>query len=633
MSESTHKCPPVPSTSLYEAVLLVAVAVLTFAPLWSVELTNTDDMVYSQLGYTHDWDSPVTNALGMGRFYYLYSGYLYMVPYLCKSFWYFKLCSLGPLLIIPLLLGRIVQWHVKTPSASVLTCVLYCICLQFYTDYYPTTAFPFVFTFSITLFLFSYLCWLRYQQLHSRRDLIVHWVFFTFAMLPYETFVLLFFGLMYMAAFFSAGKRSKGLLAQLVSGFESLKGHGLILLGYALAYVAFALLPTPEGFSRDHYHLSENGLQLRSVATALGRFSSSALPLMSLAYANTRYITDWYWNDPQHFVHLADILRVAQVDWWLRGTFAACLVVNGLRHVYTTPYRTLIALASCGIFVFFCSPLLHSLTDKYQQFVERGVFVYLPTFFSFLGFVLFAFACLVGVNQCLQRTRLYPLWTVAIALTVIGISMLHSFNNYHVARYQAHHGMTWSMMRQIVRSSSFASIPDGTIVYTPTLPRASVAYDMLAGKVGDYWTDWIEVECGKRLQLIYTREQLAAAQGEPMMFLAINRLPKDFEAFCILANISATPIGESINANELTLFTYSKYKEFELVLNSQPAGTESVISIEGSQRQLNAHGSTRAWVIRGVADGFVSTRISGRDIDVNSVNIAFFKPLQLPYPE
>ncbi len=632
MSDSTHKCPTGPLTSLYEAVLLVAVAAFTFAPLWSVELTNTDDMVYSQLGYTHDWDSPVTNALGMGRFYYLYSGYLYMVPYLFKSFWYFKLCSMGPLLIIPLLLGRIVQWHVRLPSATVLTCVLYCICLQFYTDYYPTAAFPFVFTFSITLFLISYLRWLRYQQFRNRRDRIAHWVLFTFAILPYETFVILFAGLMFMATFFSAGEQGKGLLAQLFRGLKSLKGHGLILLVYAIAYVAFALLPTPEGFSRDHYHLSDKGLELRSVATALGRFSSTALPLMSLVYANTRYITSWYWNDPQHFVHVGDILRIAQVDWWLRAIFAACLIVNGLRHASTTPNRVLIALACSGVFVFFCSPLLHSLTAKYQQFVERGVFVYLPTFFSFLGFVLFAVACLIGMNQCMQRTRLYPLWTAVIAVMVTGISMFHSFNNYHVARYQAHQAMTWGMMRQIVRSSSFASIPDGTIVYTPTLPRASVAYDMLAGQVGDYWTDWIEVECGKRLQLIYTREQLATIQGNPMVFLTINRLPKDFEAFGILANISATPTGESINADELTLFTYSKYKEFELVLNSLPVDAEATVSIEGTQQQHNANGLTRAWVIRGVADGLVSTRIVGRDIDVNSVNIAFFKPLQLQSP-
>lgn len=624
MNPSLELVRPQKALLAYEWLIIAAIAALTLEPLWSVGLTNTDDMVYSQLGYTHDWDSPLTNAIGMGRFYYMYSGFLYMLPYLIKNAWYFKLFSVGPLIAIPLLLGKVLHKLTQQSNSVALTLVVYFVGLQMYTDYYPTAAFPFVFTFSISLFLIAYWAWLHYRETGARLFQGLSLALFVLSILPYETFVFLFTAIFAMNSFFAQRQTGKSLLAATKTTISELKWHGVVLSLYVIAFVSFACLPTPPGFSRDHYQLSSGGFNAKGFASTLWHFSSSALPTASLFYGNTKYLAHAYWDSPQLYSTTYDIFRIATVDWWLRAFLVGGVVVALLYRSPRIQLRTFASLGAVGVFVFAASPLLHALTAKYQKNVAQGVYVYLPTFFSYLGFVVFVVSLLLYLNGIVRNSKLSKVWLGCIAIVFSFVSIAHSFNNFHVARYQAHLSFTWTLMDQCAKSQPFQQLPEGAIVYAPTMPRATVTYDMLTNTVGDYWEDYIHVVSGKRLHMVYSLADLASHSNETVYYFGLNKMPKDFQAYAVLGRLSDMQSPAGNIADEFDLMTYSKYKEFELSFQHK-AAEGAKIEIEGQSPLFAKTESFKAAIVRGVPTALVITHVAGQAINLDTVDLSFFK--------
>ena len=608
----------------YELLILTAIGVLTLEPLWLVGLTNTDDMVYSQLGHTFDWDSPLTNAIGMGRFYYLYSGFLYMLPYLLKNVWYFKLFAIGPLIAIPVLMGKVIQTLTGFFGTFSLTVLIYFVCLQMYSDYYPTAAFPFVFTFSICLFLLSYLAWLNNRTNENRFYRICSLSLFTLFILPYETFVYLFSFVFILTSFSEQRRKGLTMLASGRTASRELQWYGCVLLIYATAYLSFACIPPPQGFSRDHMNMSSDGFDLNGCANTVWHFSASSLPTASLFYGNTQYLRNWYWEDPELYSNFLDILRVARSDWWLRALLAGGLVIVVLSRTPSIKLHILKSFAIVGTFVFVTSPLLHALTQKYQQFVAHHVYVYLPTFFSYLGFVIASASLVLYLNGVFRHTRVFAPWLTLVAFLFGLVSLVHSFNNYHVARYQAHLSFTWTVMDHVLQSPPFEQLPEGATVYAPSLPRATVTYDMLSNTVGDYWEDYIHLVSGKRLHLIYSPSDLASNQSKYIYYLGLNKMPKDFHAFVVLGSFSVEKAKVGLYANEFDLMTYSKYKEFELSFKHE-APDSTTIAVEGQPNRIAESGLFKAPIVRGVRTPLVMTHVSGQAIKLDSIDVSFFK--------
>ncbi len=601
------------------------VALLTLSPLWPLVLTNTDDMVYSQLGYTHDWDSPYTNAVGMGRFYYLYSGYLYMCPYLVHSFWYFKLFAVGPLLAIPVLLGLILRKVFRSTDVLLMTMLYYLVLLQHYTDYYPTAAFPFVFTFSITLFLASLWSWLHYWQTrHSGLKWLSRSLFF-FAILPYETFVYLF-PVIYLVATISLARRDKSChwLVAIRESVSLLRGHIAIVLIYLVAYVTFAVMvPTPEGFSRDHF--ATEGVDWKATWRTAWHFSTSALPLVSHGYSTTRYLTALYCRDPESYRGLCDVFRTADVSWWVRSLLAAGLVTSLLVRLKSFPLPTQLAVSGIGLFVFTSSPLAHAAVAKYQALVTAGVHVYLPTFFAYLGFVTFLIPFLLYLNGILQRRRsIYCAWLFAVSAGTAVVSMVHDFDNHHIARYQAHHAFSWQVMDKVLDTPTFRDLPDDARVYVPGLPRAEIVYDMVRNTRGDYWEDYVRQFSGKRVKLLYQLDFACPDARPPEYFLGVYKLPKELDAFVVLAPVNRVSEEGRLLANQFELMTYSKYKKCILSF-SVGAGQRQHLDIHGRHTQGTLRQSIEVPIDRGDRpEALVQTHVSAGDIDLSTIDVSYF---------
>lgn len=612
----------------FEWLVLCAIGFLTLAPLWHVQLTNTDDMVYSQLGSTHDWDSPYTNAVGMGRFYYLYSGYLYMTPYIIPSFWYFKLCALGPLAAIPYLLGCVLRRATRCSSAMPLTVLLYFVGLQFYTDYYPTAAFPFVFTFSIVVFLLSLIGWLSYLE-NGRR--VTYWLslgLFVLGILPYETFVVLFTAVTALITIGLRQGRGWPSLRCCYDAMHQMRGHLLALLLYAMFYIGFTFIPVPEGFSRDHYQIAETGFNLALFGKTMVFMSGTSLPTASFFYGNTHYLTQLVWDSPSHFSSALDVVRVARVDWWVRAFLSAGLTAALISRRSVRPadsQYSLLALLLVGLVVMLLSPILHALTTKYQEQVARGVFVYLPTFFAFLGFVTVSTAALLFVQQRLPSSRWLAFLTITGCATTVGaISLVHSFNNYHVARYQSHQALTWTVLEQALETHPFQQLPDEATLYAPDLPIASVTYDMLSGDTRDYWSDFISERTGKAIHVTYALQSPGNPAKTPDYYLGLRKMPRDFTAFLVLSPLSQGADSAELVAEDFDLFTYSKYKEFLLTFRHNHAHSHPVF-IEG-QESIDADSDQfQAAVVRPVATALVSTHVSGREVLLRSISLSFFR--------
>lgn len=607
------------SSNYYEWLLLSVIGFLTFVPLWTVGLASTDDMVYSQLGYTHDWDSPITNALGMGRFYYVYSGYLYMAPYLIKDFYYFKLFAIGPLVAIPFLLGGLLQRITGSPAANKLSILIYFVGLQMYTDYYPTAAFPFVFTFSVAVFLCSLNVWLAYLQSRRPLTLALSVLLFCLSILPYETFVVLFSTVTFLTAFFMTRAYHLSTFRSAVSSLYAMRFHLLALGVYVVLYVTVASLPAPEGYSRDHYKVNSSEFSLSGFVNTLWHFSTSSLPLASNGYATTVSLTHTYWDHPKQYTGIKSILRTAKPEWWVRAVLAGSLAVVILGRRPSISRQTAIALALTGSVVFVLSPFLHALTSKYQQWVANGVHVYLPTFFSFMGFVLLASAVILPLNQVFQRPRLFKVWLLAVGLGVGYVTIVHSANNYYITRYQSHHSFTWTVMDRVLESHVFQEIPDGAVIYTQTLPRATVSHDMLTHDVRDYWEGYINVVTGKSLRVVYSEEELRETDSNaPVYYLRLVKLPRQFDAYAVLAQVDFKEGSLPSTAASFYLMTYSRYKTAN-ILFYETGDEDTLVEVEGQPPKPSKDGIFQTEIICPVIGPLTSTRVNGSKIDLDSV--------------
>ena len=140
---------------------------LAMEPMSSALITNTDDMTYYLASRSRDFSMPFDMAVVTGRFFLSFSGFLYILPYLLDFTWFFKLCAIGSLLVIPYAIERVMNKIGVTKGSSILFIIISISFFQNHNGYYRTTDFYLEFTLPIILFCLSTLFFIDSINGHS----------------------------------------------------------------------------------------------------------------------------------------------------------------------------------------------------------------------------------------------------------------------------------------------------------------------------------------------------------------------------------------------------------------------------------------------------------------------------------
>ena len=150
------------------SIAYIATAILTLLPFFQIGFTTSDDFQYYNTAH-QNLDYWLMDAKAYahdaGRFYFLITKYFYYVPYLIDSFIWTKFVQYTMLAACFLLFTYLIYRIFKSQRLAALTLLLLIFNLGIGYGYlYFPAAYPFYFTFSLSIFLTGIILFLNYVE-------------------------------------------------------------------------------------------------------------------------------------------------------------------------------------------------------------------------------------------------------------------------------------------------------------------------------------------------------------------------------------------------------------------------------------------------------------------------------------
>ncbi|MBI5453470.1 MAG: hypothetical protein HY956_02470 [Deltaproteobacteria bacterium] len=595
-------------------IALLVLGVFAFFPLLGAGLTTNDDMIL-QLNAGKDL---LTRALPWaklnGRFHVFFQQILIKVPYLFESFAYYKTASLAPIALNVALLGIVVRQFTRSYYLSALTAAVFLSFLSNMWEHYLLTSFPFLYTTGINFLLLSLVFFHKNIEKQSRVYTVLSSVFFFLALLTYELFLtylvlFLFLSVVYEGRGPGQG-RAYGILRRMLPYL-----YPVAL--YLAAYFAFRYF-----FPSTYMGSKMGAFTIPRFLRVIYQFSVSSLPTY-VYYHYQPYLSAYSGAFDGHRYSLIHIIRNARAEWAAKFIVLASLVFFILRA--RPPFsglRSFLALGAVSAALFLMPPLLPAMTETYMSYVEKGLLAHTVTYFSYFGAVLFFASSVIYLNQLLSKNRVisfFYMLTVALGAGTIG--MVTDYSNSAVSLSQSQSALKWRTFDYFLASEEFKAVPDGSVIYAPSLWQQigfAAVYDA-------YWTDYISLRTGRNVIVTDRKEDMEAASsaGRPMYFLKYSQEKKDPNQFMVFSPITGLSRDGAAYSENAFLYTYSKYKRFLLffMLDTERAGFTKV-SIDNNLN-VTANGFFAGVVDKtGNKEPFLKTVISGERINLDSVSLS-----------
>lgn len=609
-------------TRLFLLLILLVIGVLTFFPLFGAGLTTNDDMLLHLDAVTDKGllSRSLYWAKQNGRFHVFFQQILIKVPYLFESFAYYKAVSLAPIALDIVLFSIVVRQFAGPFLVPALTATVFMAFLTNMWDHYILTSYPFLYTTGIAFLLLSFILFFKGFRSPGRLYSIGGPACFFFALLTYEVF-LGYFAVFFLVPLYRAIAEGGGIRGAIRDAARRCLPYAYPVVIYLVAYFTFRHF-----FPPDYIGSKVGGFSTERFMRVVFQFSMSSLP--TYVYYNYQYYLSPYSMAYEGYSQgLGHILRNVRVEWVAKAALTASIVFFVLRSrpaVFVLRSYAAICLTAVGLF--FMPPILPALTEQYQRFVESGIIAHTVTYFSLFGTVLFAVATLVYINQLLSRNCVLSLiYAIIVALGLATASLVTDYTNWHVSFSQAQSALKWSTFNRFLGTDEFRAVPEGSLVYAPSL------WDKI-GFVGihdSYWTDYVRARTGKEVAFINNRGLMGKAMGPEggpsVYYLKYSQERKDPDQFIVFSRIrNIGPDGRLFSDNAY-LFTYSRYKQFLLFLTTSGGrGTAGQEKVYVDDALSFADNGFHAVLVNkeGEREPFVKTVVLARQLALENISIS-----------
>ncbi len=605
-------------TRYFITIALLALGVFAFFPLLGTGLTTNDDMIL-QLDAVSGKDL-LTRALPWaklnGRFHVFFQQILIKVPYLFESFAYYKTASLAPIALNVALLGIVVRRFTGSYYLSALTAAVFLSFLSNMWEHYLLTSFPFLYTTGINFLLLSFFFFHKNIEKQSRVYTVLSSVFFFLALLTYELFLTYFVLFLFLSVVYEGrgpGQgRAYGILRRM---YPYLYPVAL----YLAAYFAFRYF-----FPSTYMGSKMGAFTIPRFLRVIYQFSASSLPTY-VYYHYQHYLSAYSGAFDGHHYSLMHIVRNAKAEWAAKFIVLASLVFFILRaRPSFSGLRSFLALGAVSAALFLMPPLIPATTETYMSYVENGrLLAHTVTYFSYFGAVLLFVSSVIYLNQLLSKNRVisfFYMLTVSLGAGTVG--MVTDYSNSAVSLSQSQSALKWRTFDYFLASEEFKAVPDGGVIYAPSLWQQIGFAELYEG----YWTDYISARTGRNVTVTDRKEYMNAASsaGRPMYFLKYSQEKKDPNQFMVFSPITGLSRDGAAYSESAFLYTYSKYKRFLLffMFDMESAGFTTIYVDDN----LNVTGNNGffARVVDKTRDTkpFLKTVISGERINLESVSLS-----------
>lgn len=335
-------------------------------------------------------DLPYTH----GRFYLLFMPWVYAIPYFIDSPFYFYPLYILPIALCFIAFIKLIQKLFNDNNITLLSSLVLISTFQINGFHSSTTSYPFYFSFSFALILFSYSLFIDYYKNKKTSYLVSSSILMLVASLFYETYLVFYIGFLFIAIW----KRGsfKDLIPFIIGG-----------LLYLIPYFVF-----------NHYYpsqyyglnLSEN-LNLFGVISTCFSLTNHALPLqVFLEYRG---------------LLTKSIFSIDNLPYLFNALLISILFFIILSKTKIPKLRSLLIFFFIGVFFALASQLFVSITDKYYL---KGLNNYIPTYFSFFAYTLSLISIILFLYNLAKKDKF------SNVLFRIILSLLILFTSYNTQR-------------------------------------------------------------------------------------------------------------------------------------------------------------------------------------------------------
>ncbi|MBP5535813.1 MAG: hypothetical protein J6X62_03380 [Bacteroidales bacterium] len=503
-------------------LLLAAVAAvcLTLEPFMAVGLTTGDDLLYliTRLRGPRYWPYDAQfYATTQGRFYFLLTKPFYIVPYLVDSFLFTKAVQYAMLLIAFLLFGRLVGRLTSSHTAGLLCAFLPVASLTITpNNHIATIAYPFYFSFSMSLLVGSALMLLRYRRGGRHAWLVGSVALAAAGVLFYEQYVV--FLLAGIAAVFIAGWRREGIAAMFRQRHnrEQWLPYAVVVVVYVLLYVGWRRFLFWQGNDSFYEGASLSAsISWRNFIELLWRLPQSALPWFPLKSCGGDIAAE---SADGFICTMPFVATHLTAKGWLCCLLNVCVAVALLLNIDTSKlrWRTIAIGIPLALAMAMLSHLLIALTPKYNLDWFPWLSGYVTTYFSMFGFAAAVTMVLAAVMKAASGT--VPLRVPAAAvcgLLLLAPWMCNAYSNPLLAQPWQRTQARFTAIDGLVGSHTLDSIPEGSVIYNPDLYRPdkdNQGYNIFLGD--DFVDQYIELKSSRHYLWTYDSATFATLSAD-----------------------------------------------------------------------------------------------------------------------
>jgi hypothetical protein len=537
---------------------LLLLAIFVLGPLFQTGFTTRDDAEAGLLPdqYGGWWPAVWALTLASGRFFHLI--------WLNAVFALSRLCSTHPvgyhLLALGSVLLNIAGFYLVTArvfaskAAGILAAACALTWLQNGWNHNLLTSYPVVPHLGLTSLLAVVILLLEWQRSGRSGFAIGAGAVFFVALLLSETFVVYFPVLLAVCAF----------RAWQMPGREVGERARITVAGSLPMIAALAIYLGCYFMFRHAYPSHHQGNQLAPFD--LGRIGA-----VIWQYTTSTFPSYFYFRDPVSVNVVFDWSRPEWLAKALIATLFCGLILVGAGRIFTV--RSFAWSVLAGMACLIAPVLLVSLTPQYQDWVvDSGSLAYgAPSYYAYFAMVFLIVVVMLGLSQLLARWRLvWRLYVLLACCFVAGTSLATDYYNHSITLDQQLSHLKWKTVDRFISTDIFGAIPEGSIIYAPSLWRARG----IMANSDNYWGGYFSRQSGKRVSVTRTAWEFQAAleknPAQPAYFLKFEQEPREpnqFLVFAALKKPAETSEHGTAYADAFTLFTYSRNRKFTLIGN------------------------------------------------------------------
>jgi hypothetical protein len=555
------------------------VGFITFFPLLRVGLVINDDLQFSLLARElgiFDFLSDVyatLKATGRAKFFNLFSLYL---PYASNSFIYYKIISLGTIIINLIMVSYFMRILFKSKEIFYLSLLIGIIGIQNSWEHNPIVAFPAIFSVPIILFIFSlifYIFYLRGKNIYFQYSSLF---FYLCALFSYEVFILylpLFFFIAY-----TINKPEKFIIKNIIKRTAPYIGTSII---YLIVYAAF------RAYYGSYYggaQIESNSLNLSNIVRTMWQFSISSVPTYFFWDSKYRWIFYAFYNEKLY----ADpgLFSFFQIEssWLVKALLVFMLSTYILRFIRSDCLGKARFKIGIGLLYIFLPTLLVALTQHYQDSVlkddQRGMQI---TYFSFLAFVYFSTLIIIFIKQRIRNRVLNKFYIILTGLCLASVSLIVDNTNNYVAKYQIMSDLKWQAVNRFLKTEEYLSVPENAMIYAPSLWN-------IIGSVGihdSYWSDYFRIISGKNIRVERDSTQISS-KNKDIYFLKYTQLLKDYDQHIIFGKADQL-IGDDnvrVLSKKVVIYNLSKYNDYYVMGRVKEPFKNTHLEVNGTKKTM-----------------------------------------------